>query len=379
LRLRTSTSVCLLIGLLCGPALADDAKSLVQSSRDLDRAHTAMTHGDAASIAAQTRILTEMASRIAALDPKSTIDEQQTHAIVSYLLSGGPPEPVIDLVKSNRLPQSDDHLVRGTLAYVLGRRNDAATLLAGIDPMTLDLSIAGEIAFARSVLEDPNDKDKGMRLLDEARLLSPGGLVEEAALRRQVVQSAKQGDVARFQLLSRQYLERFQASLYAPEFMKKIAIAIGAYDLVRDSASLTRLSFVLRWYPPLEATHILLDIARAAALGGRLELADNAAQRVLTSPSSDEAMKRRARLFQGSAKTLGASHDEGTAELNQIDPAMLSASDRELLVAAQETARRVHQFPDIPTSMISPTNAGSATIDAARAALADAQTVLAEN
>ena len=50
----------------------------------------------------------------------------------------------------------------------------------------LDARLAGEVAFARSVLETKRDAKTAVDLLDWARLLAPGGLVEEAALRREI-------------------------------------------------------------------------------------------------------------------------------------------------------------------------------------------------
>jgi chemotaxis protein MotC len=377
-RRASRTSAVLAIALLGSPAFGEDADGLVQSSRQLQRAHVAMAQGDSGAIAAQRRILMDMATRIAANSGKNVADVKQDRAVVSYLLSGGPPEPVVALLSNNRLPENEDRLVRGALAYVLGRRDAAAQLLANIDPKTLDPSIAGEIAFAQSVVENESDKQKSLQSLDEARLLSPGGLVEEAALRREVVVAAKLRDFARFYLLSRQYLERFQSSIYAPEFMKKLEFWIVAYDLVRDKDSLDRLAPVLRWYPPTEATRIRLSIARAATLNGRLELADVAAERVLASTSATEAMKVRARLYQGAAKTLSDAYGDGTAELANIDPSTLDEADRDLLGAARETALRVHQFADVSSSAIAAETGGSPTIDAANSALSEAQTVLAE-
>ena len=68
----------------------------------------------------------------------------------------------------------------------------------------------------------PGDKANAkaaVELLDWARLLSPGGLVEEAALRREIALLAGAKDVARVAMLTRQYVTRFAASLYAADFL----------------------------------------------------------------------------------------------------------------------------------------------------------------
>ena len=48
------------------------------------------------------------------------------------------------------------------------------------------MRLAGQVAFARSVLETRRDPKAAIARLDWARLLAPGGLVEEAALRREI-------------------------------------------------------------------------------------------------------------------------------------------------------------------------------------------------
>ena len=55
-------------------------------------------------------------------------------------------------------------------------------------------------------------------MFDEARLLSPGTLVEEAALRRSIALGSETRDTAQFLFSCSQYVRRFLQSPYASQF-----------------------------------------------------------------------------------------------------------------------------------------------------------------
>ena len=69
-----------------------------------------------------------------------------------YLLSGGRPRDIVQLLQSGAVPESETPLMRGALAYIVGNDKEARSLLDGVDPRTLDLRLAGQVAFAKSVL-----------------------------------------------------------------------------------------------------------------------------------------------------------------------------------------------------------------------------------
>ena len=117
--------------------------------------------------------------------------------------------------------ESERALVRGALAYITSHETDALEPLSKIDLDTLDLRLAGQIAFARSVLVTKRDPKAAVLLLDWARLLAPGGLVEEAALRRETALLTEAGKSPRVATLTRQYATRFPASLYAADFLSR--------------------------------------------------------------------------------------------------------------------------------------------------------------
>ena len=84
-------------------------------------------------------------------------------------------------------------IVRAAMAYAENRNAEAMELLAEVDPRSLDASIAGHVALVRAELATKKDPDKALALVSEARLLAPGTMIEEAALRHEVRAGRDQG------------------------------------------------------------------------------------------------------------------------------------------------------------------------------------------
>ena len=133
-------------------------------------------------------------------------------------MSGGNPVTV-EAATSRAEPDPQSlAIAKGIIGYLNGRPGEAIETLKPIDPMTLPGDLGAFLALVKGSLLATDEPAAALTLLDDARLLSPGTLVEEAALRRSVGIAAAQGDAARFALASTQYVERFLYSPYASQF-----------------------------------------------------------------------------------------------------------------------------------------------------------------
>ena len=147
----------------------------------------------------------------------------------------------------------------------------------------LEPRLAGEVAFARSVLATKRDQKAAVSFLDWARLVAPGGLVEEAALRREIALIAEARDAPRAAMLTRQYATRFGASLYAADFFRELARLIARFGLADDPANYQLLSGAAASLPPDGRRDFLLTLAKAAIVNARFEAAAAAAAEVIKS------------------------------------------------------------------------------------------------
>ena len=78
--------------------------------------------------------LRAISAAIAAAKPDVWKNKSQTDAVAAYVLSGGQPSEIARLLESGEVPNSEDNLLRGALAYASGSAREAKALLGDIDP-----------------------------------------------------------------------------------------------------------------------------------------------------------------------------------------------------------------------------------------------------
>ncbi|TIU81915.1 MAG: chemotaxis protein MotC, partial [Mesorhizobium sp.] len=208
-----------------------------------------------------------------------------------------------------------------------------------------------------------------LTLLDEARLLSPGTLVEEAALRRSVGLAATQGDAARFALASTQYVAGYLYSPYASQFADSFVSGVIALHM---SISQDKLADITSMMDPEREKVIYLRIARRAAIDGLSDLSAFASARAEQGRNGKGNQDDpRAVLYSSLSTVTSATIDDVRARLGTIDRGKLSESDRALLDAAQAIAGEV--VAPVRAAVMNETEAaGPAKSDAAKPAETEA-------
>jgi chemotaxis protein MotC len=333
---------------LLGPsaAFADPAKvsDLVD---DLQRIQLKVAEGDAAAYPAELNQLKTIGAAIAGASAQTWKDKREADSLVIAILSGGPLADVAPLLKGDAILESERSLTRGALAYVTNHETEAATLLGETNVAMLDARLAGEVAFARSVLETEQDVRAAIALLDWARLLAPGGLVEEAALRREVALLAQAKDVDRAAMLIRQYATRFAASLYAADFLRDLAGALARLGLADDPANYKLLSGAVAALPADSRRAFLLTLAKSGVVSAKFAAAAAAATEALESAKADSPEATRARLYLATSRLFSDSYDAAIADLRTLSAAKLDRSDAGLLAAARRAAAELRTAPDL--------------------------------
>lgn len=294
----------------------------------------------------QAALMGQIAQGFAASGSELWRDQRNLRAAVTYLLSGGQADAIKALPGDEVVGKNDGALLRGAHAYAAGRDTEAATLLAAVDPRTLSPSLAGHVALIQASLSPGDDLPKVIALLDIARLTSPGTLVEEAALRREVVLVAQAEDFEKFLALSRQYLDRFRSSTYMDNFLEVFATGALQFGLTPDGARFAQIEPVLAEVPRDDRRRVYLHVARAAAIKGRILVARRAAGRagdIADGGTTDEA---RARLYAAAALIATDDFDSGAEKLRRVDQALLAPKDVELLQAVTAIAKPLRAWPD---------------------------------
>lgn len=327
-----------------GPATApagDESPEPFELARSLHALQNQLAIGSRAALAAQRTVLTGLGARLLAADPDAWARPVNARAAIGYVLSGGQPQVLRALLDDGALPEPEATLAGAVLAYATGQRGDALAGLRAADARAVTPLLGAHLALAQGTIAMETDPQQAIDHLETARLLAPGTLIEESALRRQIVIASAIADADSFTFLVRQYTRRFPHSIYAAGFLQAFPDLWGGLGLTDDAGAFGRLSETLSGLDAATRRGIYLLLARRNALVGDRDLALFAAGRAagLSSPGSADAV--RARLYAASAGIVGPDAASAAATLRTIDPATLSARDADLHAAALAVADQV--------------------------------------
>ncbi|MFE1600197.1 chemotaxis protein MotC [Methylobacterium sp. ID0610] len=318
----------------------------VQLQRTLQLLQDRIARGDTQAHLAQRPLIAHIEGRLIGLEPETWAQTANLRAAVAFALAGGGPGVLRRVIEAGTMPDAEASLLQGSLAYLEGREKEARRLLMKIDAQGLPLSLGGQLALVQAALVVRDDPAQSLKFLDVARLLAPGTLVEEGALRREVFILAQSGDVTRFEALSVQYLRRYRRSVYAGNFRQRFAAALTRLDYGDDQRRIARLGTMLAEIEPDGRRELYLMVARAAIEQGKTATAIFAASQAapLTAPGTVEAAQ--ARLYRAAAAIVAPeSYDGALAVLRGLDRAALPAADATLLDAALTTAVIIRSEP----------------------------------
>ena len=357
--MRTSAIIGRAIGLLllttahAPAAFAQDALQPYQLVRSLQLVQDRIASGDHAALPMQAKLLEMADARLRAADADDFKDPKNFRALLVYGMSGGNPVTVEAAASRAETDPQSLAIAKGIISYLNGRPAEAIETLKPIDPMTLPSDIGAFLALVKGSLLATEEPAEALKLLDDARLLGPGTLVEEAALRRSVGIAATKGDAARFALASTQYVEDYLYSPYASQFADSFVSGVIALHM---AISVDKLADITSMMDPEREKVIYLRIARRAAIDGLNDLSTFASARAEHGRDGiHNADDPRAALYAGLSTVTSSTIDDVRAALGKIDRSKLSDGDRALLDAAQAIASEVIAPPAaLPVEKLAP-------------------------
>lgn len=327
------------------PVVPLDPSGPVALARSVQALQDRVAMGDKDAHLAQRRVLAEVSAAMLQMDDAVWLQSKNLRAAVTVVLSGGDPRLLRKIIAHKEPQGIDGALVKGALAHVEGRRRDAVDALKDIDVRELDASIAGHIALTQSMLVEKDEIAKSLALLDLARLLSPGTLVEEAALRRGAVTASAAGKFDKFETLCSEYLRRFPRSVYAQSFRRQLAKALLNETYGNDPTRRKNIETVLAEMPREDSKEVYLAIAEEGISSGAVELTRFAVRSVTPGLAPDSPERERARLYDSAALVATEEMSQGVENLNSIDKQKLTDPEVELVDAALAVAEEVKREP----------------------------------
>ena len=299
--------------------------------------------GDTIAEAAHAKAIERTARLFTKAKPETWADARNARALVIYLFSGGSAPVIAAAVPESAVALELRPLYGGAIAYGLGDDDKARKALMPIDARALPGGLGGRLALVQAILCTDADRAKAIALLDVARLLEPGTLIEEAALRKELSLIGPNGDLDKFGMLARRYESAFARSVYAENFRQMLiatATQIGSADSKEAGLRLARVTLALG---PSERRDVFLAIARESVLAGRTTMAAFAAGEAAKLATGSESS--RAKVYLGAATIFGDSYSEGRNALAEVAPTRLDGRDRALRVSALAVAEMIRKPP----------------------------------
>jgi chemotaxis protein MotC len=345
-----ATAVCL----VAARAASGDALPVLapyQMVRSLQVLQERIADGDHAALPMQKKMIELIDRRLGSATAAEFADRRNVEALMIYGMSGGSPKTLEAVAARLDLTGHDKALAEGLIAYYRSDHGKAGTILAPLDPTAERPELGGFLALIKGTIRALEHPEDGLLLLDQARLLAPGSLVEEAALRRSIALATTTADTARFLRASEQYVRRFLRSPYASHFADGFINGVVA---LQDRLDMAGVEAIIAAMNAEQQTAIYLRIARKGAILGHAQLTAFASEKAGTADGHEGPAKPdpRAELYNALGAVASGSIDDVARRLADIDRSALSQRDIRLLDAATEVVNGVLSPPMEPSDVL---------------------------
>lgn len=326
---------------LNAPARAVEFAEMV---RTLNAMQNRMTIGDAAARDQAAKQFDLIEKTIETIEPDGWSDERTLRAAILYLLCGGAPGSLREIHEAGFATGKLASLLAASVEYADGRDGGAPKALMEFDPREFPSMLGGHLALVQGGALMGEDTPRAMALLDLARLLMPGSLVEEAALRREIsiLDPVRESD--KLALLSVRYVSKYLMSPYAQHFWDVLRrVTVDDPTFLPRSA---KFDPVFAKAPSSDRPSLYLALARQALLAGKFDEAklkiDKAGEAAASSAS-----EKRVGVYRN---IVAALTQDGAAEaLRAVDVSELDKKDAALVaMASSVTAGLAAKKPEVP-------------------------------
>lgn len=318
--------------------------------RSLQRIQDEIADGDKSAIGMQFELTKLVDKSFRRLDRKKFADPTTARALLAYSMLGGNPKTLEKHLSD--IGGADNEYVRlgaAILSYQKGASHNALAQLKMIDPRSIGGMFGASLALIRGLI---TENDKAARVdFDTARLLAPGTLIEEAALRRLMSIHRRAEEPEAFLRVSSRYARRFVASPYALQYAQEFTAGVTVMGDRMDTETVIE---ILEFLPEAYRQSMTLRLMHNATLDGKSELVARIAAfapgrtsghaQAESSPAesgSGSESEMRQDFYAKISQVTSENVREVAEELRSYDAESLSEGERNLLRAVLAVADAV--------------------------------------
>lgn len=327
------------------PPRADDPSlPIYKLVRTLEYVQDSIVNGDHAAMEMQRFLLGQIDERLRHADEAVFEDPRNVDAALIYAMSGGNPATLVLLESRDVEGYFDHRLVSDLSNYFTGKPDAAAADLVAMEPDFRQTAIGAYLTLVTANAVAPAKPKEALKLFDWVRLLAPGSILEESALRRSITVASHAHLIREGMAYCDAYARRFLHSPYAGQFADLLVGLVVDND---NAVSRDDLMAVLAGMDVKRQRAVYLRIARQATIKGKRELAEDAARRARALPEEDDTpAPLLANLYAGISNLSTADVEAAMARIEAIPAAELSERDRRLRAAALAVGHAVTTLPD---------------------------------
>ncbi len=221
----------------------------------------------------------------------------------------------------------------------------ASALLEKIEPFDYPGHLGGSLALVKAMLVAKKDPKLAASLFAKSKLLVPGTLIEEAALRRSLVLFKKKEDLPSLVATSSAYYRQFAKSVFGPVFDESLAETIVRFDDEDLKMHQKKLSDAVKMTPTHRQKKIYLMFAKNAVVRGKMGFARFSSSNASKIAKADPQTQARANLYMAAADVLAEEPQQALNALGAINPKVLSEDDRQIMKEASKVGVAIAQWP----------------------------------
>ena len=325
--------------------LPADGLPIYSIVRTLEIVQDEVVNGDHASSGMQRYLLKVLDRRLRLAVGDDFDDPRNIDGALIYAMSGGNPATLSYLMARDRLGHFDSRLVSALDAYFNSRLAEAVPELAALAGEFRDTRLGAYVSLVAGAALSTSDEEEALKLFDWVRLLAPGTILEESALRRALGMAVKANLTQQAMVYAQHYVRRFLRSPYAGQFADLVTTAV-VNDI--DAVDNEMLDHILVHMDLARQREIYLRISRAAAVKGKTEMARRASRKAqAVSVAAKSGQSTTLAQFYSAVASVNSDEIVGAIEkMDAIPDDALSERDRKLREAARAMAEAIMRPPD---------------------------------
>ncbi|MGV1770950.1 chemotaxis protein MotC [Agrobacterium vitis] len=315
--------------------------------RSLQFVQDSVVRGDHSAADMQRFLLTRIDKRLRTAAPSDFEDPRNVDAALIYTMSGGNPATLDYLVARDVDGHFDNRVSDMLRKYLSGKGVLVASSLGEMVPLYQNGRVGPYIALVAGNVTLVKDPAAALKFFDIARLVAPGTIVEEAALRRSFQIAMDTGQNGRAMAYANRYARRFLYSPYASQFADLLVQLVVDHFSELDKNDILA---TLATMDPDRQREVYLRIARRATINGNQALASLASSQAQSLAGLPDKNDPQALLYGGAALISTTDVKNALNTISQLPKDQLSASDNALLEAARAVAQEIITLPTAPQS-----------------------------